>query len=1118
MSPVPALITGGPDDPLLPRLLEEINQASEIELAVAFIKSSGLNLLFDALQDAVQTRAVTLRVLTSDYLDITDPQALRMLMLLQERGADVRLYACNGNSFHLKSYIFLRTGEGRWLQGSAFVGSSNISRAALTDGLEWNYRVVFPDAECQGQPPLSAGGAEASPDKNDSVGNNIAQQRFAAIRVAFDCLFADARVRPLDYPWIEAYELRRKVVPLRVAPGSDDAPLPPPEPRGVQIEALNALRESREQGFRRGLVVMATGLGKTYLAAFDAQQMNARRVLFVAHREEILLQAEKTFLSIWPAARVGHYNGKQKASDVDLLFASVQTLGREAHLSQFSVHHFDYLVVDEFHHAAAATYRDLLHYFMPRFLLGLTATPERTDQSDILSFCDDNLVYSCNLFSGIDQALLCPFTYHGIFDEQVDYQEIPWRNGQFDPQQLSNKLATLARARHALREWQAKGKSCTLAFCVSIQHAEFMAERFRGWGIAAAAVYAGSPLRRADALQQLQAGALQVIFSVDLFNEGVDLPAVDTVMMLRPTESKVLFLQQLGRGLRRQAGKERLVVLDFIGNHKGFLNKPQALFNVGSRPRDLVEFAGQIERNELRLPAGCFVNYDLAIIDFLKQLDGQGLQPEYDALQAALGRRPTLLELYRSGIAMTRLRREYGSWWGMVAAFTGLDAAENACLARHRDWFRELETTAVTKSFKLVLIESLLEHNGFRQPPTLEAASGYALALFRRRRTFITDLKTEYQAIDQVSDAQWHRYWKSNPINAWLGGHKASAKKIWFENRAGRFTPNFDVLAEESATFNAMTQELLDYRLAIYSESAGSTETASSTPVGALETADSNSRTELAYFPDLKIACGHFRTGSAAADELRSLGAGYGRLNPAHHFIAQASGDSMNGGKQPIHDGDYLLLEQVSPSRAGSITGDIMAIERQDVTGDNQYLLRKVLKTPEGGYLLKALNPAYPDLDADDSMRTFARFRAVIDPLAMAVGQCFMRQDIPPLFGQRFNPGNWQSGHVVLNESNRHILLVTLNKQGKAKDHRYLDYFIDNGHFHWQSQNATAPENKKGRELIEHRQRGIDIHLFVRVNKLEGGTAAPFRYYGKVHYLRHEGSRPMSVVWALEAR
>jgi len=192
-----------------------------------------------------------------------------------------------------------------------------------------------------------------------------------------------------------------------------------------------------------------------------------------------------------------------------------------------------------------------------------------------------------------------------------------------------------------------------------------------------------------------------------------------------------------------------------------------------------------------------------------------------------------------------------------------------------------------------------------------------------------------------------------------------------------------------------------------------------------------------------------------------------------------------------------------------------VAIERQDESGDNQYLLRVVTKTSDGQYLLKANNPAYEDMPATDEMRTLARLRGVIDPLDLAVGQTFLREEIPVLFGEEFNTGSWNSGHVTLNEKKVHVLLVTLNKQGKAEEHKYLDHWIDEHHFHWQSQNATTPESKRGREIIEHEARGIGIHLFVREGKLAGGKAAKFVYRGRAKYESYKGSRPMSVVFRL---
>lgn len=1078
------LVTGG-SDPFLPHLSKAMAGANDIALAVSFVKTTGLRLLMPDLQaalarhvaDAERTGGV--RILTSDYLGITDPEALRWLLLLQQEGADVRVFVTGADaSFHLKAYLFART-TAAGIEGTAFIGSSNISQQALQQGLEWNYRVVYPD---------DAGFLEA-------------QQRFSQ-------LFSDPHCVTLSDGWIEDYEQRRRPPPVAIAPGSDEQE-PPPEPTEIQERALEALAITREDGFRRGLVVLATGLGKTWLAAFDANSMSARRVLFVAHREEILHQAAETFLRIRPRARVGFYTGKTRDAEVDVLCASVQTLARAEHLERFSPQHFDYMVVDEFHHAAAATYRKLLGHFAPAFLLGLTATPERTDQSDILSLCDDNLVFTCGLFEGIQAQLLAPFHYYGVYDETVEYREIPWRNGKFDPEQLSNKLATLARSRHAISEWRSRGQRRTLGFCVSVRHAEYMAEQFRRAGIPAAAVYSGSPLGRAEALSQLESNEIRVLFSVDLFNEGVDLPSIDTVMMLRPTESKILFLQQLGRGLRRSEAKSHLVVLDFIGNHQSFLQKPPALFGVGNTYKDLANFARAAQRGELPLPDGCYVNYDLRIIDLLCALDSDGVASEYRALRSTLGRRPTLAEFYRNGASVQAVRRQFGGWFDLVQQEGDLVPEEAAVVTACRAVLREVESTAMNKCFKMVLLEAFLELDGLSAPPSLSELADRSWSVMLRRPKLMGDVPEAMRGMPDGTAAEWQRYWRSNPVNAWVGGNRADDSDALFRIEADRLRLAPSVSAGSEDVAADLLQELVDYRLAAYeSRSAGQSANVIPFP--------SRDRVEVPFFPNLKIACGHFRTGRTDAEEHRFLPPSYGHLDAQRHFIARASGNSMNGGKNPIVDGDYLLLELLSPTKAGSITGSVMAIERQDETGDNQYLLRVATKSADGQYILKANNPDYGDMPATDDMRTLARLVTVLDPLVLAVGHSFFREDIPPLFGEVFNPGNWNAGHIVLHEKKAHVLLVTLNKQGKAEEHRYHDHWIDEKTFHWQSQNSTTPASKKGSDVIHQAERGLVLHLFVRDSRLAHGKGAPFTYQGTARYVSHSGSSPMSVVLSLQ--
>ncbi|MDO6461480.1 DEAD/DEAH box helicase family protein [Granulosicoccaceae sp. 1_MG-2023] len=957
------LITGGGDNQLLPALRRALTHATDIEIAVSFIRSTGLNLIFGDLVAAMESdeRDVRLTLLTSDYMCITDPKALKKLLLLVERGADVRVFEVGAkDSFHLKAYIFVRSAQGEMLSADAFVGSSNISAKALTDGLEWNYHLDYPN--------------EA---------DSLAGRRINEVRRQFQQLMQLPQVRVLDHDWVERYQQRyqqaRKVVPIQTADIDEQEPEPTvPSPRPHQVEALQALESTRARGFKKGLVVLATGMGKTYLAAFDAAQFSAVRVLFVAHREEILLQAEESFLTILPNKRVGRYTGKQKDDECDLLFASVQTLGRAPHLERFGRDYFDYIVVDEFHHAAAACYQRLLDHFQPEFLLGLTATPDRTDGSDILRLCEHNLVYRRDFYDGIHDQQLCLFSYFGIFDSEVDYEHIPWRNGRFDPDKLSTQLATRGRARHALKEWQDKAQQRTLAFCASRRHADFMARYFDKAGVRAASIHTESELTRSEALEQLGEGRLQVLFSVDLFNEGVDLPQIDTVMMLRPTESKILFLQQLGRGLRLSDGKERLVVLDFVGNHHSFLNRPEMLFGAA--------FAGKPTRNQLLdaasnptglLPDGCYVNYDLGFIEFLRSLVGDRLDAHYAKLKQTLKRRPTLKEFWENGASLSRLHRSYGSWWEFVDEQGDADADELQVLEQHVQWFRDLTITKVSKSYKLVLLQTLLEQQAISRQVLVQDLAQWARSWFLANPRWQADLPERLRNLPTVSDTGWLSHWRKMPVHHWCTPERGSGIE-WFVQDGVLFQFRESLGADELAVFSAMSEEILGWRLAQYAQGKLSDPPVESQ--GRPSAPESQVAEQLPFFPNIKIACGHFKTGRADVEEQMPAPAGFGRLSPDRHFIACASGNSMNGGKTPIYDGDYLLLEQVTPSSAGSITGQIMAIERQDAAGDNQYLLRKIIKNPDGSYTLRANNPDYEDMPADESMVTFARLKGKFNP------------------------------------------------------------------------------------------------------------------------------------------
>lgn len=1014
--PVTALTVGG-DNPFLPSLLEAINHADDIAIAAAFIRMTGIRLIQTALEDAIE-RGARVRILTGDYLGVTDPQALRYLMLLQEQGADVKVFESQGKtSFHMKAYLFTRGEIAGDSEGCAFIGSSNLSHAALVSGLEWNLK------------------ADQAED----------QERFAHILSEYETLYANPSCKALSHQWIDEYIKRipdATKAPPATEPGQEERE-PPPQPNAIQQEALEALANSREQGFRRGLVVLATGLGKTWLSAFDSQRMNAKRVLFVAHREEILRQAEETFVRIRSDVKVGRYNGQEKELNVDMLFASVQTLGRTSHLNLFGREHFDYIIVDEFHHAAARTYQRLLNHFEPRFLLGLTATPERTDQSDILALCDDNLVYLKDLFDGIESKILCPFTYYGIADE-INYQEITWRNGKFDEKQLENQLATNARARHNFRQWQEKHQSRTLAFCITIKHADFMADYFNRQGVRSASVHSKSEMRRNVALSLLEKCELDVIFSVDLFNEGIDLPAIDTVLMLRPTESKIIFLQQLGRGLRNslETRKEKLVVLDFIGNHVSFFKKPEALLKVGVTTKDRKLFIDDVRKKTLDLPPGCFVNYDLESIRFMEQLiatKGDKQVEVYRNLKESLDRRPSLAEFYRVGGSADTIRKDYGQWFALVKDEDDLDNEEASCFSSYETFLRDLETTSLTKSFKMVLLEAFIELDGFVTPPTTEGLAIKSFEVLQRRRILLVDLLEKYRGVEELTDKllkPWHKYWMDNPINALVGGNTSSAT-AHFQVVDGVFSFKKSLSGSLADTFALMVQELVDFRFRQYESRLEQ-----QTPAIPAAIPDKVA-IEIPFFADLKVACGHFRESphDSANIQYRPLPSKYGDLDPAKHFLARSAGNSMDGGDRPIKDGDLLLFEVLptdisryvsstneirEPGGEDAILSSLGTIVAEDRSGlGDQFLLRDLKIGQDGQFTLVAQNSSYPEIQLSSEFALIAKLKNIVDPLESQLHQIFMRADIPQLFGLDMKKSNWEQGHVCPKGEKDQFLLVS---------------------------------------------------------------------------------------------
>ncbi len=1016
----------GEDDPLLPHLVGHLGGAARMDAAVAFVLTSGVRRLEPHLLDLVG-RGGRIRLLTGDYLDVTEPDALRHLLDIQQVSPDaveLRVFHAGDRSFHPKSYIFIdQRGN-----GLAFVGSSNLTEPALGGGLEWNYRVV---------------------SSMDHAG-------FTAVARAFEDLLVHPSTRYLDHAWIDEYAARREKAPTRVVEVVRETPEPPPVPHKVQSEALAALQRTRAEGNKAGLVVLATGLGKTWLSAFDSIGREFRRILFVAHREEILAQAMATFRRIRPQARLGHYSGAEKDPGADILFASVQTLSRKSHLERFAAADFDYIVVDEFHHAHARTYRRLIEYFAPKFLLGLTATPERTDGGDLLALCGENLVYRCDLAEGIRRGLLCPFHYFGVPDD-VDYRNIPWRSTRFDPEALTNAVATTARAENALQQLRTRGGKRTLAFCCSTRHADYMAAFFHESGLRAVAVHSEpSSAPRAKSLEMLERGDLDVVVAVDMFNEGVDLPNIDTVMMLRPTESRILWLQQLGRGLRKADRKPHLNVIDYIGNHRTFLLKPQTLLGLGSGDWEVAQALERLAAGQLELPPGCEVTYELKTVDILRGLlrirDPEPLRAFYEDFKDRHGLRPTASEASHEGYNLRALRKSHGSWLGFVHSEGDLDKHQEAAYQSCRVFLEALESTEMNKSYKMLVLLAMLNTDRFPEGIEIHDLMAAVRHICERSARLRADVGP---ALDD--DAALRRLLEVNPIAAWTGG-RGTGGTVFFRYEEARFTATLTLTNESRGAVQELTRELVEWRLAEYLLRPGGVDPGA-----------------------ILIKVNHVQ--------------GRPNLLP---LLRDRYPQIPTGPTPVLVNGEELELDFVKVA---------VNVARRRPGGPNE--LPAILRGwfgPDAG--LPGTNHRVELLE-EGGRFVLRPFAPRADDLKLELWKRYSREEIPPLFGREFNPAIWNSGFVMFQDSI--FLLVTLKKGNMMSEHKYEDRFLSPTVFQWQSQNRTTQASKAGRMLWEHRQRGIDIHLFVRADKKRGPRSAPFVYCGPAEFQGWEGERPITV-------
>lgn len=571
----------------------EMRSANSVDILMSFVKKKGISILADEL-GKLRERGVQVRLLTTVYTGATDKAAIDLLS--RDLGVEVRInYNADQSHLHAKAWLFKRdTGF-----STAYVGSSNISGPALTDGLEWNVRLS----------------QVASPGILDHFEQAFDSYWISEIFEAYDPDVDGEKLEDaLAYASAKFSGSNNGGQPLLFMPNLDVSP------REHQIKMLEDLQTQRTVfGRHKNLVVAATGTGKTVLAALDYKAMQLElgykpSLLFVAHRQEILNQSISTFRAVLKDGQFGElFVGGKKPTEWRHVFASVQSLSAKD-VESFDPSQFDYVVIDEFHHAAAKTYTDILEHLKPKELLALTATPERGDGKRAQDLFFDGIIASeLRLWDALDRQLLAPFDYFGIAEE-TDFTSIDWSNGKYSAKGLEEKVTRNdLRDRLVLNQIQKHvtdpGTMKALVFCVGLEHANYIGELLGNHGLKALVLTGGSTdEERSSGILELAAGRINAIVTVDIFNEGVDIPEVDTVIMLRPTESSVIFLQQLGRGLRKSLGKDSVTVLDFIGAHRTEFRmdkKFEAL--TGLLPGEL---KAQIEQGFPNLPGGMSINLD----------------------------------------------------------------------------------------------------------------------------------------------------------------------------------------------------------------------------------------------------------------------------------------------------------------------------------------------------------------------------------------------------------------------------------------------------------------------------------------------------------------------------
>ncbi len=601
-------------------LKDSLKNCDKFYLNIAFINFDGLQ-LFLQLFEELNHKGVNGKIITSTYLNFTDPKALKKLNSFE----NIQLKVYNDikkKGFHSKAYIFEYDEYYKII-----IGSSNLTVSAMKRNIEWNVRVI---------------------SKKDDVFTNSVMEEFIHIWDQLEEVTEDFLEQYESF--IETIKSKKKKIGNTIFKYNDVI-----VPNKMQERAMFNLRRLRECNEKRALIVAATGTGKTFLSAFDVKQFHPKKMLFIVHREEILYKSEESFKKVLGAKiDTGFFTGRSKEMNAKYLFTTIQTLSR--YYDMFDVDEFEYIIVDEAHHAAGDTYTKVLDYFKPKFLLGMTATPERCDQANIYELFDHNVAIEIRLHEAMDEELVVPFHYFGITDiDAVDFDGVSLNNASAVAKALKvNQRVDFIIEQMNLYEYDGNYRKC-LGFCVNIEHAKFMCEEFNKRGIDSAYLTGEDHAsKRTEYIDRLadDNDPLEVIFTVDIFNEGIDIPSINLVLMLRPTNSPIVFIQQLGRGLRKYEDKKYLTVLDFIGNHnRAFLI---AIALKGSRYYDKDSLKVSVKNDFINIPGDTFIQLDriskeriLNQIEFENFNSMKYLKEEYNSFKALLqGKTPYYLMDY----------------------------------------------------------------------------------------------------------------------------------------------------------------------------------------------------------------------------------------------------------------------------------------------------------------------------------------------------------------------------------------------------------------------------------------------------------------------------------------